>query len=223
MVEAAITLGYEYIAITDHTRSLRIAGGLSIEELRAQHELVDRLNERYAPFRILRSAEVDILAEGDLDYPAEVLAEFDVVTASIHSRFSMAREEMTARIVRALRSGHVDTLNHPSGRLLGRREPYAVDLDTMLRAAAEHRVAVEVNGQPDRLDLDDTWVRRALELGITIVCNSDAHSTRELGNMRYAVAQARRGWAESGKVLNTLPLADLLAHLKRRRAEAKAA
>jgi DNA polymerase (family 10) len=223
MIEAAIKLGYEYIAITDHTRSLRIAGGLSIEELRTQHQLVDRLNARYAPFRILRSAEVDILAAGDLDYPAEVLAEFDIVTASIHSHFSMAREEMTARIVRALQSGHVDILNHPSGRLLGKREPYAVDLAAVLRAAAEHGVAVEVNGQPDRLDLDDTWVRQAIELGIPIVCNSDAHATRELGNVRYAVAQARRGWATAANVLNTLSLADLLAHVNKRRTGAKAA
>jgi DNA polymerase (family 10) len=223
MIEAAITLGYAYIAITDHTRSLRIAGGLSLEELHAQHLLVDRLNERYAPFRILRSAEVDILGEGELDYPAEVLDEFDIVTAAIHSRFSMAREEMTARIVRALRSGAVDTLNHPSGRLIGRREPYAVDLEAVLHAAAEHRVAVEVNGQPDRLDLDDSWVRRALALGIPIVCNSDAHATRELTNMRYAVTQARRGWAEAGNILNTRSLADLLAHLRSRRERAKAA
>ncbi len=223
MIEGAIKRGYEYIAITDHTRSLTIAGGLSIEELREQHRLIARLNERYAPFRILRSAEVDILARGELDYPDEVLAEFDIVTASIHSRFGMSREEMTNRIVRAVRHHQVDTLNHPTGRLLTRREPYAVDLEAVLAAAAEHGVAIEVNGQPDRLDLDDIWVRRAIELGIAIVCNSDAHSVQELGNMAYAVAQARRGWAEPANILNTRSLADLLAHLERRHRRARAA
>ena len=195
MVEAAIARGYEYLAITDHTRSLQIAGGLSIDDLREQHRLIDRLNEKYAPFRILRSAEVDILAKGELDYPDEILSQFDVVTASIHSRFGMSREEMTTRIVRAVRHQHLDTLNHPTGRLLIRREPYAVDLEAVLAAAAENGLAIEVNGQPDRLDLDDAWVHRAIELGVDIVCNSDAHSVRELGNMAYSIAQARRGWA----------------------------
>ncbi len=223
MIEGAIERGYEYIAITDHTRSLTIAGGLSIEELREQHRIIDRLNERFAPFRILRSAEVDILARGELDYPDEVLNEFDIVTASIHSRFGISREEMTTRIVRAVRHHQVDTLNHPTGRLLIRRQPYAVDLEAVLAAAAEHGVAIEVNGQPDRLDLDDSWVRRAIELGILIVCNSDAHSVRELGNMAYSVAQARRGWAEAANVLNTRSLADLLAYLERRHRRARAA
>jgi DNA polymerase (family X) len=223
MIEAAIKRGYEYLAITDHTRSLKIAGGLSIEELREQHRLIDKLNEKYAPFRILRSAEVDILATGELDYPDEILGEFDIVTASIHSRFGMSREEMTTRIVRAVHHHQLDTLNHPTGRLLTRREPYAVDLEAVLTAAAESGIAIEVNGQPDRLDLDDTWVRRAIELGIPIVCNSDAHSVRELGNMAYAVAQARRGWAEPTHVLNTRSLADLMAHLERRHRRARAA
>jgi DNA polymerase (family X) len=223
MIEGAMARGYQYLAITDHTRSLRIAGGLSIEQLREQHALIDKLNEKYAPFRILRSAEVDILASGELDYPDEVLAQFDIVTASIHSRFGMSREEMTMRIVRAVRNHRLDTLNHPTGRLLIRREPYALDLEAVLNAAAEHGVAVEVNGQPDRLDLNDMWVRRAIELGIPIVCNSDAHSVRELGNVAYSVAQARRGWAEPHNVLNTRSLQDLLSYLDRRHRRARAA
>ena len=223
MIEGAIARGYQYLAITDHTRSLAIAGGLSIDELHEQHRLIDKLNERYTPFRVLRSAEVDILASGELDYPDEILGQFDIVTASIHSRFGMSREEMTRRIIRAVRHPRVDTLNHPTGRLLIRREPYAVDLEAVLAAAVEAGIAIEVNGQPDRLDLDDTWVRRAIELGIPIVCNSDAHSVRELGNVAYSVAQARRGWAEPKHVLNTLALGELLAYLERRHTRARAA
>jgi DNA polymerase (family 10) len=223
MVEAAIARGYQYLAFTNHSRSLGVAGGLSIERLREQRRLVERLNERYAPFRVLHSAELDILPNGELDYPDEVLAELDLVTVSVHSRFSQPRERMTARIIRALRNPYVDTLNHPTGRLLLRRSAYQVDIEAVLEAAAENGVALEVNGQPDRLDLDDVWARRATEAGALLVLNSDAHSARQLDNMRYAVATARRGWVEPRNVLNTLPLKRLLPHLRRRRKRARAA
>jgi DNA polymerase (family 10) len=223
MVEAAIARGYEYIAFTDHSRSLQVAGGLSIERVREQRRLIDRLNTRYAPFRVLHGTEVDILPDGTLDYPDEVLAEFDLVTASVHSAFRQPRERMTARIVRALRHPCVAILNHPTGRLLPRRAEYEVDMEAVLRAAAENGVALEINGQPDRLDLDDGWARRARDAGVLLACDSDAHSTRQLENVRYAVTTARRGWVEPQHVLNTLPLDRLLAHLAGRKRRGRVA
>ncbi len=223
MVEAAIARGYEYIAFTDHSRSLQVAGGLSLERVREQRRLIDRLNTRYAPFRVLHGTEVDILPDGTLDYPDEVLAEFDLVTASVHSAFRQPRERMTARIVRALRHPCVAILNHPTGRLLPRRAEYEVDMEAVLRAAAENGVALEINGQPDRLDLDDGWARRARDAGVLLACDSDAHSTRQLEYVRYAVTTARRGWVEPHHVLNTLPLDRLLAHLERRKRRGRVA
>lgn len=218
MVEAAIARGYEYLAFSDHSQSLGVARGLSPEQVRKQRQLVDELNERYAPFRVLHGAEVNILPDGRLDYPEEVLELFDIVTVSIHSAFDLSRERMTARVLRAIQHPEVDILGHPTGRLLPSRLPYELDMEAVLKAAAEHGVVVEINGQPDRLDLDDVWSRRALELGVLLATNSDAHSARQLENMRYAVATARRGWAEAQHVVNTRPLPDLLTWLKRRAA-----
>lgn len=217
MVEAAISLGYHYMAFTDHSRSLRVAGGLSIERVRQQRQLVNRLNARYAPFRVLHSTEVDILPDGALDYPEEVLADFDLVTVSVHSALGQSREVMTARLLHALGNPYVDVLNHPTGRLLLRRAGYEVDLGAIIQAAVEHGVALEIDGQPDRLDLDDVWSRRAKEAGAMLACDTDAHSAYQLTYMRYALATARRGWVEPGSVLNTLPLERLLARIARRR------
>lgn len=218
MVEAAISRGYEYLAFSDHSQSLGVAGGLSPEHVRKQRRLIEELNQRYAPFRVLHGAEVNILPDGTLDYPDEVLELFDIVTASIHSAFKLSRERMTARVLRAIEHPAVDIVGHPTGRRLPSRAPYGIDLESVLRAAAEHGVAVEINGQPDRLDLDDVWSRRAIELGVPLATNSDAHSVRQLENMRYAVATARRGWVEARHVVNTRPFPDLLAWLKRRAA-----
>lgn len=224
MAEEAMARGYQYVAFTDHSRQLGVAGGLTIEMVRQQRKLVDRLNELYAPFRVLHGTEVNILPDGSLDYPDDLLAELDMVTVSVHSAFSQSREQMTARILRALRNPHVDILNHPTGRLLLRRPEYEVDLEAVIRAAAENGVALEVNGQPDRLDLDDVWSRRATESGALVVCDSDAHSVRQMEYVRYAVATARRGWVEPKDVLNTLALDRLLTHLARRaRQRARAA
>src|SRR5579885_3416258 len=165
MVEAAIARGYEYLALTDHSRSLGVAGGLSVERLREQHRLIERLNERYAPFRVLHGAEIDILPNGELDYPDEVLAELDLVTVSVHSSFRQPGARMTARITRALRNPYVDVLNHPSGRLLLRRPAHQADIEALIRVAAETGVALEIDGQPDRRDLDDGWARRATAAG----------------------------------------------------------
>ena len=223
MVEAAMARGYEYLAITDHSRTLGMAGGLSIEQVRQQRRLIDRLNERYAPFRILHGTELDILPDGRLDYPDEVLAEFDIVGVSIHSAFGQPRDQMTARIIKAISHPYVDVLNHPTGRLLQRRPEYEVDLEAVLQAAVTHGVAMEIDGQPDRLDLSDTWARRAKVMGLRLICDSDAHSSRQLDYVRYAVAMARRGWLERSDVLNTLPLKRLLAYLARRRRKPRAA
>ncbi len=216
MVEEAMARGYQYVAFTDHSKGLGVARGLSADVVRQQRRLVDRLNEFYAPFRILHGTEVNILPDGSLDYPEEVLAEFDIVTASVHSAFGQSREQMTGRILRALHNPHVDTLNHPTGRLLLRRSEYEVDMEAVIRVAAETGVALEVNGQPDRLDLDDVWSLRAKQTGALVVCDSDAHSVRQMEYVRYAVATARRGWVGPEDVLNVLALDRLLAHLARR-------
>ncbi|MGZ3667017.1 MAG: DNA polymerase/3'-5' exonuclease PolX [Ktedonobacterales bacterium] len=217
MVQAAIARGYQYLAFTDYSLSLHVARGLSVERVRQQRQLIEQLNVRYAPFRVLHGTEVDILASGDLDYLEDVLAAFDVVTASVHSVFGLSRDGMTKRMVHAICNPRVDILGHPTGRLLLRRSAYEVDLDVVLRAAVEHGVALEIDGQPDRLDLDDVWARRAQAAGAPLACESDAHAARQLEFMRYAVATARRGWVESKHVLNALPLEQLMAHLGRRR------
>lgn len=217
MARAARDRGYEYLVISDHSPSLTVARGLTVERLRAQREAIDRLNEELAPFRILQGAEVNIHVDGTLDYPDDVLAELDIVIASVHSAFDLPADRMTERVLRALAHPAVDILGHPTGRLLTAREPYEIDLDAILDAAAEHGVAIEVNGQPDRLDLPDIWIQRAVARGIFLACTSDAHSVRQLENMRWSVATARRGWAEARHVLNTRSLEDILAWRERRR------
>lgn len=220
MVEAARRRGYEYVAIADHSRGLGIARGLTEARIRAQRRAIEQLNQRLAPFRVLHGIEVNIRRDGSLDYPDEVLREFDVVTASVHSGFDQSEEAMTARILAALRNPYVDILGHPQGRLLGKREGYAVDLEAVLAAARETGVALEINSQPDRLDLDDVWARRARANGVRLVVDTDAHATGQLALLRYGVAVARRGWLERQDLLNTRPLADLLASLRRARARA---
>lgn len=216
MVEAAIARGYQYLAFCDHSPSLSVAHGLSIDRVREQRRVIDRLNALYAPFGVLHGTEVDILPDGELDYPDSLLATFDIVTASVHSAFGMTRERMTARILRALHHPYVTILGHPTGRLLLRRPGYAVDLELVIQVADEQGVALEVDGQPERLDLDDVWSRKAKEGGAMLACDSDAHAALQLSNMRYAVATARRGWVEPVNVLNTMPLEPLLAYLERR-------
>lgn len=217
LVEAALGRGYQYLAVTDHSRSLIVAGGLSVEDVARVRGVVDDLNTRYAPFRILHGTEVDILPDGTLDYPDEVLAHFDIVTAAVHGSFEQPRERMTERVISALRNPHVTILCHPTGRLLTRRSSYDVDIERVIHVATECGVALEIDGQPDRLDLDDAWSKYAKSAGALIACNSDAHSVRQLDYMYYAVATARRGWLESGDILNTAPLDQLLQRLELRR------
>lgn len=217
MARAAIALGRSYMAVTDHSRSLYVARGLTIEQLVEQRELADQLNKKLAPFRILLGTEMDILADGTLDYPDEVLAQLDYVSISIHSAMKQPREEMTARILRAMENPYVATLNHPHGRLLEQRDPIEVDMGAVVDAAARLGVALELNSQPHRMDLNDRWARRAIDAGARLMINTDAHTTSQLGLMRYGVAMARRGWAEPRHVLNALPLEGILEHLSTRR------
>jgi DNA polymerase (family 10) len=210
MAEAARERGYEYIAICDHTPSVGAVPGVSPEDLRRQAEEVADANEKLAPFRVLRGIECDILHDGSLDLPDNVLAELDWVQASVHGGQRMPGPELTRRTTEAMRSPYVDCLSHPKGRLLNHRPENALDLDEVFAVALEADVALEVNGLPDRLDLSGEHVREALAAGVPIVVSTDAHSVRGLGNMELAVATARRGWATAAPVLNTRPLGELL-------------
>jgi DNA polymerase (family X) len=211
MATAARDLGYEYVAICDHTKAVGAVPGLDAAAVMRQADEVAAANEELAPFRVLRGIECDILPDGSLDLPDRVLGELDWVTASIHGGQRMPRKEITARTVAALRHPAVRALSHPTGRYINRRPPNAVDVEEVIAVALEERVALEVNGLPDRLDLRDEHVRLCVEAGLPILCNTDAHSVRGLGNMSLAVGTARRGWATAGDVLNTRPLSQLLA------------
>jgi len=210
LIEAAQARGYEYVIVSDHSRSLTIAGGLSVDELRAQRAAIRGLQSRFS-IRILAGTECDILADGSLDFPDEELAQLDVVVAAVHSRFKQSREEMTARIVRALGNPWLNVLAHPTGRRLGSREPYDVDLDAVFEAARRHGKAVEINSSPERLDLADTHARRAAALGVPIAISTDTHYLRELDHVELGIGVARRAWIEPRHVLNARPLAELLA------------
>lgn len=208
MAAAARALGYEYICITDHSQSLKVAGGVSIQELEQHITQVRRLSEK-AGIAVLIGTECDIAADGSLDYPDDVLAGLDVVIASVHTRFRMGRDEMTRRIVRAMENEQVDIIGHPTGRLLGTRDPYEVDVEALVDAAARTGTALEINAAPERLDLKDTYARLARERGARIAIGTDAHSTAQLRSMPLGVSVARRGWLEAKDVINTLPLAAL--------------
>jgi DNA polymerase (family 10) len=215
MVDAARRRGYEYVAITDHTKAVRVAGGLTRGDFHRQFKAIERLQKRCSGITILKGAEVDILDNGDLDLDEATLAELDVVVVAVHSTFTMSRTAMTKRIIRALRHSHVQILAHPTGRLIGKREPYQVDFDQLLNAAVDHGVALEINAQPERLDLDDSQARAAHDAGVSLVISTDAHRIDELGYMRYGIDQARRAWCEASQVLNTRPLAELRKALRR--------
>ena len=218
MAEAALAVGYQYIAITDHSKILAMTGGLdekrALEHIRNIREVDRRMEGR---IRIFTGIEVDILADGTLDLDDEVLAQMDVVIASIHTRFEQSREEMTARVIKAIENPNVRILGHPTGRLLLRREPFAMDMGAVLRRAAELGVAAEHNAAPERLDLNDRDLRLAKELGCKIVINSDSHDSRNLGKMDYGIRQLRRAWLGPGDVLNTLGAEDLLGALRPQR------
>jgi DNA polymerase (family 10) len=217
MAEAALAVGYRYIAITDHSKILAMTGGLdekrALEHIRNIQEVDRRMEGR---IRVFSGIEVDILADGVLDLDDEVLAEMDVVIASVHTRFEQSREEMTARVLRAIENPNVRILGHPTGRLLLRREPFAIDMGAVLRRAAELGVVAEHNAAPERLDLNDRDLRLAKELGCRVVINSDAHDSRNLGRMEYGLRQLRRAWLGPGDVLNTLEAEEMLVALRAR-------
>jgi DNA polymerase (family 10) len=210
MGRAARERGYEYLAICDHTPAVGAVTGLTADDVRRQAEEIAAANEVLAPFRILRGIECDILPDGRLDLPDDALAELDWVQASVHGGQRMPRREMTARVEAALRNPYVRCLSHPKGRYIGRRPENELDLGRAFEVALEEGVALEVNGLPDRLDLSGGHVREALDAGLEIVCNTDSHSVRGLGNMELAVATARRGWATAEQVVNTRPLSRLV-------------
>ena len=216
LVEAAQARGYEYIIVSDHSRSATVAGGLSGDELRAQVQKIRELQPRFK-IRILTGSECDILADGTMDFPDEVLRELDIVLAAVHSRFKQTRQEMTARIVRALENPHVDILAHPTGRLIGTRDPYDVDLEAVFAAARQQGKAIEINSSPDRMDLADVHARRAGELGIPIAVNTDTHYLSNLDNLELGLGIAGRAWIGPAQVLNARPLAELLAWANRGR------
>jgi DNA polymerase (family 10) len=201
--DAARAAGYEWLGITDHGESSAYASGLRSQDVERQHVEIDAANRRWNDLRILKGVEADILADGSLDYGAAVLDRFDFVIASIHTRFGMGKREMTERVLRALDDPHTTILGHPTGRLLLSREPYAIDIERVLERAAQRGVAVELNADPHRLDLDWRMVRRAKELGVTISVGADAHSVAGMSNVALGVGMARKGWLEAGDVLNT--------------------
>jgi len=218
MANAAKERGWSYIGISDHSESAFYAGGLKRDMLLRQHEEIDRINAQMNGFRILKGIEADILADGRLDYDAGVLDSFDYVIGSIHSRFSMDGDAMTKRVLAALDDPHLTILAHPTGRLLLTREPYAIDVEAVLEKAAQVGVAVELNADPHRLDLDWRYCRQAKELGVTIEIGPDAHSTAALDNVHFGVGMARKAWLEAGEILNTRSADDIVAFARKRRA-----
>jgi DNA polymerase (family X) len=217
MVEATRSRGYEYFGVADHSKSAHYAGGLSIAQITAQHKAVDRLNKKFGgSFHVFKGIESDILADGSLDYPDDVLARFDFVVASVHSRFRLDPKEQTRRMVNAVSNPYTTILGHMTGRQLLRRPGYELDVEAVLNACARYRVAVEVNANP-WLDLDWRWHRRALELGCMLSINPDAHSTDEIDLTHWGVEMARKGSVPAERVLNCMPLPAFRRHLERRK------
>ncbi len=217
MAQAARDRGLQYLGIADHSRSAGYAGGLSIERVRAQWAEIDALNASFgSSFRIFKGTECDILTDGSLDYPDDLLAGFDYVVASVHSNFGLSREQMTSRLVRAVSNQRVTMLGHPTGRLLLARDGYAVDLDAVIEAAAKAGTMIEINANPHRLDLDAVHCRRARDKGVPIVINPNAHSTGGLDDLDYGISVARRGWLAKPDVWNSLPLKSMLPQIQKR-------
>jgi DNA polymerase (family 10) len=212
---AAQAHGLAYIAITEHSRRQAMAHGLDPARLAQQGTAIDRLNARMRGFRVLKGIEVDILEDGSLDLPDRPLAGLDVVVAAVHGQFGLSRARQTERILRALDNANVRVLAHPTGRLIGEREPYDVDMPAIVRKARERRVAIELNAHPERLDLIDTHCRLCKDAGVPVAVDSDAHGASDFAFLRYGIGQARRGWLNRDDVLNTRTLPALRAFLER--------
>ena len=207
-------MGYAYIAITDHSKAVRVAGGLDEKQLAKHLKEIEKANGQISGIRILKGVEVDILPDGSLDLKDDILKECEVVLASVHSRFNMEEEEMTRRVIKAIKNPNVNILAHPTGRLILEREPFKINLQEVIRAAIDQGVAVEINAYPDRLDLKDADARMARDMGARLAINTDAHSDGQLELMKFGVFTARRGWIEARDVINTLPLEKLLKVLR---------
>jgi len=214
MARAAKARGYEYVCITDHSQSLKFAGGVTIEDLRQHARIVRQLSDRLG-IRVLIGTEADILADGSLDYPDEVLQSLDVVIGSIHSRFKMSPVEMTRRVIRAMENPHLDILGHPTGRLVGDRPPLDLDMEAVVDAARRTETVLEINASPERLDLKDTHVRLARDRGALLEIGTDSHRSEHLAYIEYGIGTARRGWVEPGRVINAWTLKKLLDFLGR--------
>jgi len=214
MAEAATRLGYEYLAVTDHAAGIGVVGGLDGDGFRGQRRRIEKLNARLDKLTILCGAEVDIRKDGSLGLDSGTLESLDIVVVSVHSHFELSSQEQTDRVVRAIRSGHAHVFGHPTARLIGSRRPIALDLAEVIRVAADTGVMLEVNGQPERLDLDDAGARAAVEAGVLLTLGSDAHSAADMRFMQYAVDQARRGWVSRKNVANALTLNALLKRLR---------
>jgi DNA polymerase (family 10) len=217
MVRACRERGYQYCVITDHSKAVRVAGGLTEESLKRQREEIEEARRKIRGITVFTGCEVDILPDGSLDLADDFLYQLDVVVAAVHAKMDMTQREMTQRVIKGLCHPAVAILAHPTGRLINQREPFAIDLETILHAAKEHDVAVELNAQPDRLDLNDVRLLRAREIGVKIAINTDAHSAEQLHFMRYGIDQARRGWLEKRHVLNAMTCGQLEMWLKQRR------
>jgi len=215
MAHKAKEMGYAYIAITDHSKAVRVAGGLDEKGLARHLQEIEKVGRQISGMRIFKGVEVDILADGSLDLKDDILKECDVVLASVHSRFNMEEGEMTRRIIKAIQNPHVSILAHPTGRLILEREAYKVNLKEVFQAAIDRGVVMEINAYPDRLDLRDVDARMAKEMGAKLVISTDAHSIVQLELMKFGVFTARRGWVEAKEVINTLPLPALLKNLRK--------
>ena len=216
MVEASFHLGYEYVAITNHSKHVTVARGLDVKGMTALIRKIDLLKEKTKRITILKSGEVDILESGSLDLPDEILKELDLTVCAVHSRFNLSREKQTERIIRAMDNPYFNILAHPSGRLINERESYEVDMERLMKAALERGCFLELNAHPDRLDLNDIHCKMTKEMGLKVAISTDAHSMGDLEFMRFGVGQARRGWLEPGDVLNTRSLKELLKLLKKK-------
>ena len=215
MAAAAKKAGLSYICITDHTRSLAMTGGADEKKLEKQMREIDRLNRKLSGITLLKGAEVNIMADGSLDISDRTLAKLDCVGAAVHSNFRMSKTEMTKRIIRAMANPHADILFHPTGRIINKRPPYELDMDEVIKAAKRTGTILEIDASPERLDLKDEYIRKCVRAGVKMVIDSDAHSIHGFGFLKFGVAQARRGWAEQGDILNTLLLKDFLKCLKK--------
>lgn len=215
MAEAAQKLGYKYIANTDHSKRVTVAGGLDEKQVFENIKRTDKLNENFKDFTILKGIEVDILEDGSLDLSDKVLKELDIVVGAIHYKFNLSREEQTERILRAMDNPYLNIIAHPTGRLINEREPYDIDLEKIMQKAKENNCILEINSQPSRLDLNDLNSRKAKEMGVKLVISTDAHSTTQYDFMRFGIGQARRGWIEKNNVINTRNINQLKKIIKR--------